>query len=603
MKTASPSAVPQDTSELDSYSWQRAALQAQAVLRDWAQGINLPLETKPESGPPLIEWYLAHKPETDEDLWDLLHHGLGLRLCKESRCLDHQSPFQFIADVFFERTSRAIGFANRAGGKTFNLALLSALFAVFKPGCSVTSAGATREQAGRCYEEFKQFMSGAFSAIPGEFLASHSRLLNQSTVKIITSTEKGLRSPHPNKFWLDEVELVSWSLLQTARSMTQSSPGIRATDVFTSTRQSDIGTMQRLLDEADKFTWNVYRWCIFEACERCSFECTKLNAPVVKGRTDGFAAEMADVPRDASGLCWAHARCQGRVRQSDGHYPLGDFISKATTLDDDTWAWEWACTTWANPLGVYSHELDAATHAMNWERFLALYQLPQIPREWRWFSAIDFGASPGHPFVFLQCFITPWDELHVFHEYRSTGERVLSDHAEAIKQAPRWAMGETCFADHDRQDRLELQRCGVYTQAADKEVLLGIARVRQRLRVHPSTGRPRLYFWTDACPETWKEMKAYQWPDRGDGQAGKEGGPVKSNDHGPDCVRYLANSVERGRPLMPSDIDAPPARMDVAAGKHWVDRTASKTTRDGPILDEDEDDRPFGDSEMARARW
>jgi phage terminase large subunit len=106
------------------------------------------------------------------------------------------------------------------------------------------------------------------------------------------------------------------------------------------------------------------------------------------------------------------------------------------------------------------------------------------------------------------------------------------------------------ICDHDAEDRATLERhLGVRTLAAHKAVSPGIQAVASRLKV-AGDGRPRLFLLRDALDErdpllveakrptcTDEEVESYVWNVAGGRKKGEE--PLKENDHGCDCTRYL----------------------------------------------------------------
>jgi hypothetical protein len=62
----------------------------------------------------------------DDDLHNYIRLILGYDIPRRPFCENHIAPFQFVSDVFFGRCAggAAVGFANRGGGKTLNLAIL-----------------------------------------------------------------------------------------------------------------------------------------------------------------------------------------------------------------------------------------------------------------------------------------------------------------------------------------------------------------------------------------------------------------------------------------------------------------------------------------------
>ena len=100
-----------------------------------------------------------------------------------------------------------------------------------------------------------------------------------------------------------------------------------------------------------------------------------------------------------------------------------------------------------------------------------------------------------------------------------------------------------------------MQKHGIHTQAAKKDVSPGIQAVKARLKVQPD-GKPRLYFVRGALVEpdplledekkplcTEDEITGYAWKKYPDGKPNKEE-PVKVNDHGCDTTRYMVAHVD-----------------------------------------------------------
>jgi hypothetical protein len=90
-------------------------------------------------------------PQNDEELDAWIQVNIGVKIPRTCVCPDHQSPFQFLADLYFERIGSALALANRGGSKTFVVAILHFLNCTFKPGCEALSFGATEAQGNRCY--------------------------------------------------------------------------------------------------------------------------------------------------------------------------------------------------------------------------------------------------------------------------------------------------------------------------------------------------------------------------------------------------------------------------------------------------------------------
>ena len=195
---------------------------------------------------------------------------------------------------------------------------------------------------------------------------------------------------------------------------------------------------------------------------------------------------------------------------------------------------------WVAAEGVVYEDFDPAIHLVN--RF-------EIPRDWPRYWEVDFGYV--NPFVLQRWAEDPDGRLYLYAEIYRT-KRLVEDHArdvlaqvvvggEWIEPKPR-----AVICDHDAEDRATLERhLGMSTLAASKSVSDGIQAVQSRLRV-AGDGQPRLFVLRDAVaqrdPElveakrptcTAEEFPGYVWEGKGKDR------PVKVDDHGLDCVRYL----------------------------------------------------------------
>jgi phage terminase large subunit len=146
--------------------------------------------------------------------------------------------------------------------------------------------------------------------------------------------------------------------------------------------------------------------------------------------------------------------------------------------------------------------------------------------------------------------------LWLYREIYMT-RRLVEDHAKQILKIVRKPDGtwreprpRAIICDHDAEDRATLERhVGITTTAARKTVSDGVQAVQVRLRTQPD-GRPRLFMVRDSLVETDRELAdakkptctaeeivAYVWPQ--DVKAERRENPVKEDDHGMDCVRYM----------------------------------------------------------------
>lgn len=179
------------------------------------------------------------------------------------------------------------------------------------------------------------------------------------------------------------------------------------------------------------------------------------------------------------------------------------------------------------------------------------------PQDWRLYRAIDFGYR--NPFVCQWWARGPDDQLVLFREIYET-EETVSDLAPRIESfTPDGFSVEQTIVDHDAEDAAELQKQGIDTTPAQKEVSPGIQSVKERIKPD-DRGRPDLYIMQgarchktanrlalddDLPTKTIDEVYGYQWKE-------DEDEPVKENDHGMDGTRYIVYTLDDG-PTMDED--------------------------------------------------
>jgi phage terminase large subunit len=176
------------------------------------------------------------------------------------------------------------------------------------------------------------------------------------------------------------------------------------------------------------------------------------------------------------------------------------------------------------------------------------------PKDWPRYWVVDFGFT--NPFVCQFWAEDPDGRLYMYKEIYRT-RRLVEDHAKdilAVMDARPYAI----ICDHDAEDRATLERhLLMSTRAATKNVSEGIQAVAVRLRPQ-ADGRARLVFCRDAVvrldqalkdvgkpQSTLEEIVGYIW-DTGNGKQAKEQ-PLKVDDHGMDCTRYMTAEKDLGR--------------------------------------------------------
>lgn len=192
-----------------------------------------------------------------------------------------------------------------------------------------------------------------------------------------------------------------------------------------------------------------------------------------------------------------------------------------------------------------------------WDESIHLIDRQELPTSWRWVLGIDFGFN--NPFVAQLWAIDPDGNMILYREIYMSN-RTVEEHVPAIKKMIEGFRVEMIIADHDAEDRKTLERHGLSTRPAIKTVSPGIQAVKERLKINPRTGKPRLYIMRDSLQEldhvleeahlpcsTLQELPGYVWSTGYDGRPNKEL-PVKRDDHGVDCCRYVCQYVDNYDP-------------------------------------------------------
>ncbi len=161
-----------------------------------------------------------------------------------------------------------------------------------------------------------------------------------------------------------------------------------------------------------------------------------------------------------------------------------------------------------------------------------------VPEDWPRWRSIDFGFA--HPFVCLWLALDPDRRWYVYAEHYQARES-LAFHAARIKDISGREQYCSTWADHDAQDRFELEEHGIRTTAARKDVHLGIEAVQTVLKIQ-GDGRPRLQI-SRTCPHLIAEVIGYRWA-RGTEITDPKDEPWKVNDHAVDALRYAIFGVE-----------------------------------------------------------
>lgn len=368
-------------------------------------------------------------PKTDDQLHSWIKENLGLDIPRQPVCDGHTSPFHFIADIYFERTTAALAMANRGGSKTMSSAIIHFLNSIYKPGCESCTIGAIEAQGLRAYENVVNITKrhGKVKEMEDHpavknHIKRRTDFTNSSWLEILPGTMAAVNGIHAQKVHRDEVELMDGGVFQEASNISMSKfvtvngkeVEISAQDWLTSTRKAARGPMQSLLDDIYKAKredvrppYDLYVWCVFETArtvpncqianpdleEKC--ECHK----IIKGTWED------ESPRTFASVC------QGKLSRSKGFISLNDIHKKFMELDRDTWEAQQECSKPEVGGSVFKQFTP--------QRFGIKWYEPD-PANGVIVMGVDFGGTNPHAVNWYQILA---NDLYVYGEGQSLGDK------------------------------------------------------------------------------------------------------------------------------------------------------------------------------------
>lgn len=440
-----------------------------------------------------------------------LKRYLDVEIPDKRICPDHHAPFSFVADVFFDRVVDAVVWSCRSGGKSFNEALLTFLDSNFRPKCDTRVLAGSFYQGQRVYDATLDLWDqpGWTQFLLSEPRKSETLLKNGSGFEVLTSSQKSVRGPHPQKLKLDEVDELARDLFEAALSQPQTRHGIPASLIMTSTMHRVYGLMQEVIENRHKMGLKLYKWCWLEIVERCDDACEKVRDPRSV---------------DHGKQCSLSEDCQGKAHDAVGYYPVEDVRKKKAHLPRDTWESEWLVKRPIARDMVYDPEdLEAATSE-------------EIPYDSHHpsYGMVDPGFVNPTAFCIAE---ERGDDVAVVAEWY--WQRVLlSERVKMIKQIYQDHGLRGIYADAENRDFIEeLRAAGMKVESVSFAVYKdrGVQTIRQFLRDR------RLKIST-SCPNLIREMFRLHF---------KKGEDIaKEDDHGPDALvalfrRYLEITQEK----------------------------------------------------------
>lgn len=535
-------------------------------------------------------------PQNDDELHAWLIAELGIDVPRTAVCEDHDPPFTFLADLYFERTDAALLMANRGGSKTFLVAVLHWLNSKFKPGCESCTFGATEAQSLRAYAHLKGWIYDEEGEKRPEIASSIMREThwrNGSKVEVLPGTKTAVNGPHPQKAHADEIELMDDETWKESRNMTVSKrlPSgdlIKPQDIATSTRKGPTGRMQELIDEISDAIKSgmspprkLYQWCIKETAAQIP------NCRVAR----------PDLPEEEKCQChtiqkgeWEPGKprllmhiCDGDFYKSRGWQPPEDVIKHFRENDPETFAVQQLC----QKPEMQFHYLPTYT-----EQRYGIKVYPFDPELGPCFTSTDWGGTNPHAVgwyqllnyeieveMFLSTPETPimrrlkegtlvrFDEIYKAEiGNEALGQLVIEKEQQYREAFPGFKISKRFADPQGKAARLDWKNMGLTTSwHTTREFDEHIKDVKNRV------SDDTFYVVAATSPWFWKEVAAWRKDEKGS--------QVDEFNHVMSEMRYAIANIKRiGKRYQKNSGQAPQTKRI----QRRVVRTAS-TRRAGPV--------------------
>jgi hypothetical protein len=510
----------------------------------------------------------AARPQSADALWQFARAAYGLAVPRRAACPGHVAPMEYLARAILEPGRDLVVWAPRGGAKTELGSVAAHLDSILRPGCQTRILGGSLDQSEKMYACLAAKWDGPFAPmLSREPSARQTRLVNGSTIEVLTQSPRSVRGQRVHRLKCDEVDEFSREVWQAAQFITQSSPGtdgrwIPAQMEVFSTMHRACGPMAALVDRvtncelpAQAGNPQLLKWCLWEVIEPCP-------------------------PERSCSRCPLAPDCDGRARCADGYFPIDDAIAQQSRASRAAWEAEMLCIR-PSADGLVFDEFDPRRHVA------PVAYNPGLPL----YRAIDFGYA--NPFVCLWVqvdgdapYLAPGEytggeaaksapspcrppcnhgglnrdpdlsrvQLRVIAEYVER-ERPIGEHARAMAARDPGPVLAT-YADPAGWQRTdvtgtgpcqELAALGIKVHTPHAGILEGVELLRRLLKDRGGPERAGLVV-DPSCRWLVRAMQEYHWEETRDGRRGER--PAKDGaDHPIDALRYLATGLflRRGR--------------------------------------------------------
>jgi len=295
-----------------------------------------------------IQSCLSKGIQKSGDLHAFIEYSSGYKIPFKRVCPNHNTPWDYVDAVYFDKYPSLVVIANRDGGKTQDTGLLNYAELSTKPGIEIASVGAVQTQAKKCFQYTQEvFPRQACTDVllEKDVKTELSTLLGSSFVQLV-GTMSGANSPHPHRLRVDEVELIKWDLLEEmfmiphAKVHPQSKQVLIPSNlVLISSMKQAGGNMAHLEKHHIEMGFHLMKWCWKETSTACPVDRRgDESSKVLTISTDLLTGIQKEVEVYEGCIeCPLLHTCRGDAAEADGYIPVEENIKVFRQVSKDVW--------------------------------------------------------------------------------------------------------------------------------------------------------------------------------------------------------------------------------------------------------------------------
>lgn len=240
-----------------------------------------------------------------------------------------------VEDVCTGRVRSAAAVANRGGGKSMGVSFIE-FYLVFMEDYDALNLGGSELQADQVYQYIVNYIeseSEFASLVKGDPLQSKTETHNNAWIRVLTASQKSVRSPHAGGrkkdgrmagglLVIDEEAEAAPDIVEAAlHTINTARPSV---NVRCSTFHNAEGTFAELIDNHVEMGYRLYKWDIFDVAEPCSCppdKCMSSEKCFAEDHVEDYV-DPDDGKRKTRVLHKAY--CGGRARYADGWIPMDE---------------------------------------------------------------------------------------------------------------------------------------------------------------------------------------------------------------------------------------------------------------------------------------